>query len=226
MIYFNENIKCDNIDEAWEYWWGKLTTNPEIDSSSKGNIVGEIINAVTVINNPTKCILKSDIRNMSMRYAIGELLWYLSSNKNLKAIQLITHNWDNLSDDGRTVNSNYGWCINEKFGYNQYEHIKDLLMINKNTRQAIIHIKGPNDDDKSKDVNCTICLQFFVRNHKLYLTTYMRSNDIWIGFPYDVFQFTCLQIKLAMEIGLELGSYTHIAGSLHLYEQDYDKVFN
>lgn len=55
------------------------------------------------------------------------------------------------------------------------------------------------------------------------MTTYMRSNDLWFGFPYDVFQFTCMQILMSMELELELGTYTHIAGSLHLYERDYRK---
>ena len=56
------------------------------------------------------------------------------------------------------------------------------------------------------------------------MTTYMRSNDLWMGFPNDVFQFTCMQIYLAMRLGLDLGTYTHIAGSLHLYERDFEKA--
>ena len=52
----------------------------------------------------------------------------------------------------------------------------------------------------------------------------MRSNDLWLGFPYDVFQFTCMQVLMSMELGIELGSYTHIAGSLHMYKRDFDKA--
>jgi thymidylate synthase len=48
----------------------------------------------------------------------------------------------------------------------------------------------------------------------------MRSNDIWMGFPYDVFSFTAMQCLMAMELGLGIGTYTHIAGSLHLYERN------
>ena len=40
------------------------------------------------------------------------------------------------------------------------------------------------------------------------------------GFPYDVFQFTCMQILMSMELEVEIGTYTHIAGSLHLYERN------
>ena len=61
---------------------------------------------------------------------------------------------------------------------------------------------------------------------KLYMTTYMRSNDLWLGFPFDIFQFMNLQVLLCMDLadmGVTLGTYTHHAGSLHLYERDYFK---
>ena len=95
-----------------------------------------------------------------------------------------------------------------------------------NSRQAVIHIKMPRNtiENPTNDLNCTVCLQFIVRDGKLYCTTYMRSNDLWLGFPYDVFQFTCIQIRMAMELGLDIGSYTHIAGSLHIYERDFEKA--
>ena len=89
----------------------------------------------------------------------------------------------------------------------------------------MIHIKQARDVlvNPTKDLNCTVCLQFFISEGKLYMTTYMRSNDLWMGFPNDVFQFTCIQIYLAMKLNLQLGTYTHVAGSLHLYERDYEK---
>lgn len=106
-----------------------------------------------------------------------------------------------------------------KFDFDQWEYVKNLLKKDPNTRQAVIHIKTA-DNKESKDVNCTVCLQFLIRHDKLYLTVYMRSNDIWLGFPYDVFQFTCMQILMSMELGIGLGTYTHVAGSLHLYARD------
>lgn len=218
-MLFNQFCQCENIDSAFEYWYNLLSNMQDNISSRDGIVKGEIINATTVISDPTRCILKSKIRKLSTRYAIGELLWYLSCNNSLKGIKKYTDNWDRMSDDGCTVNSNYGYCIRNKFGFDQYGYVKNLLQKDSNTRQAVIHIKDASCTD-SKDVNCTVCLQFFIRDGKLFMTTYMRSNDIWLGFPYDVFQFTCLQIRLAMELNLDLGTYTHICGSLHLYERD------
>jgi thymidylate synthase len=219
MPLFNRCYTCDNINQAWDYWYKVLSAMEENTNSRDGEVHGEVINAITEILDPTKNILNSDVRKLSMRYAIGELLWYLSGNNSLKEIQKYTKNWDRMSDDGETVNSNYGYCIKNKFDFDQWEYVKNLLKKDPNTRQAVIHIKTA-DNKESKDVNCTVCLQFFIRHDKLYLTVYMRSNDIWLGFPYDVFQFTCMQILLSMELGVGLGTYTHVAGSLHLYKRD------
>lgn len=219
MLLFNRCYTCDNINQAWDYWYKVLSAMEENTNSRDGEVHGEVINAITEILDPTKNILNSDVRKLSMRYAIGELLWYLSGNNSLKEIQKYTKNWDRMSDDGETVNSNYGYCIKNKFDFDQWEYVKNLLKKDPNTRQAVIHIKTA-DNKESKDVNCTVCLQFFIRHDKLYLTVYMRSNDIWLGFPYDVFQFTCMQILMSMQLGIGLGTYTHVAGSLHLYKRD------
>lgn len=226
-MYYNEMVVAENADEAFEHWWSLLTFDgaKRIQDSRDGLVVDEIINAVTVIKDPTRCIMKNNIRKMPMRYAVGELLWYLSGNNKLSAIQKFTKAWDRMSDDCETVNSNYGYCLMHKFGFNQIEQALIQLRDNQNSRQVVLHIKEARNliDNPTKDLNCTVCLQLFIREGKLYMTTYMRSNDLWMGFPYDVFQFTCLQILLAMELDVELGTYTHIAGSLHLYERDYAK---
>lgn len=216
---YNMVKHAEDIDSAWLYWYERLAGQKCEMSSRDGDVVGEILNAVTVISNPTKNIMRNRIRKLPMKYAVGELLWYLSGNNNLSEIQKYTSAWDRMSDDGETVNSNYGWCIRHKYGFDQWEYVRELLRKSPETRQAVLHIKTA-DNKESKDVNCTVCLQFFIRDNKLHATTYMRSNDIWMGFPYDVFQFTCMQILMSMQLGVEIGTYTHIAGSLHLYKRD------
>lgn len=230
MFDQNISVRAENIDLAWEYWYDVLTKEVSKQESRDGAVVGEILNAVTVIEDPTRCILKSPIRKLPMRYMVGELLWYLSGNPSLDAIRLYTSAWDRMSDNGTTVNSNYGDRIQNivdevdgRHCFNQLEMVEKLLRENPASRQAVIHIKQARDliSHPSKDVNCTVCLQFFIRDDKLSMTVYMRSNDLWMGFPNDVFQFTAIQVYLAMRLGVKLGKYTHIAGSLHLYERDY-----
>lgn len=222
----NNVIVCGrDIDETFENWIILAKSNINENDSRDGEVVFECLNAITKIEDPTRCILKSKKRNLPMRYLIGELLWYLSGNNNLDAIRKYTNAWDRMSDDGKKVNSNYGYCMKYKFGFDQLEEVINELKNNPNSRRAVIHIKTADKESyNSKDVNCTCYLQFFIREGKLIMHTHMRSNDLWMGFPNDVFQFTCIQIWLAMKLNLELGEYVHIADSLHLYKRDYESL--
>jgi thymidylate synthase len=222
-VEFNQTIRCKTATEAFEEWYRRLTDQGRAgftDSSRDGDVIGEVINAVTVIEDPTRGIIQSKIRNMPIRYAVGELLWYLSGSDKVKDISQYSDVWERLSDDGEHVNSAYGHRIFQQFGFDQWEFVKQKLMKDPNSRQAVIHIKTP-DNAPTKDMPCTVALQFFIREGKLYMLTYMRSNDLWMGFTYDVFSFTALQVKMAMELGVGLGTYTHVAGSLHLYKRDW-----
>jgi len=190
------------------------------DPSRDGPVVGEICDAVFCVGDPTRNIITNDIRKMPMRYAVGELAWYLSGSNRVRDISRFAKKWEQISDDGEHNNSAYGYRIFSQFGFNQWNYVKKLLTKDPNTRQAVIHIKTPNDSE-TKDTPCTVYLQFFIRNGKLNLSVHMRSNDIWMGVPYDMFSFCFLQMKMAMELGVEIGEYTHYAGSLHMYERDY-----
>lgn len=208
-----------NATEAWEWWYNKLSEQNNQQPSRDGVVVGEFLNACTVIKDPRQGLVLSEKRDLSLKYAIGELLWYLSGSNLVSSIAPYSKVWEKLSDDGETVNSAYGHRIHRRFGFDQWEYVKGLLKADPLSRQAVIHIKEPNNQP-TKDLPCTICIQYLIRDDKLHSTVYMRSNDIWMGFPYDVFCFTSLQVKMAMELGVGLGEYHHIAGSLHLYERN------
>lgn len=211
--------------EAWDDLFNQLRMQAEMGvriPSRNGDVVGEILNFSFVIGDPTRGIVLSDTRKMDMRYAVGELIWYLSKSNQLSDIEQYSKFWQRISDDGITLNSAYGYRIHEMFGFDQWEYVKALLKDDPHSRQAVIHIKTPSNA-VSKDIPCTIALQFSIRDNSLFLMAVMRSNDIWLGLPFDLFAFTSLQIKMAMELGVGVGDYTHVAGSLHLYEKDVKK---
>lgn len=215
----------ESATEAWEYLYDVLSNEDscgEPHESRAGTVVDELINAVIIVEDPRKNFVMSPIRNLSIQYAVGELMWYLSGSNRLSDIRQFGKFWDSISDDGYTLNSAYGHRIQHKFGFDQWEHCKNLLKADSYSRQAVIHIKDA-DNTPTKDTPCTVALQYQIRDGKLYATTFMRSNDIWLGLPYDMFAFMNMQVKMAMELGVGLGAYTHIAGSLHLYERDANK---
>lgn len=209
-------IEANTADELFTEVINNL--QPVIDD----NMVAEIVNANLCLTDPTRNTMCECIRKMPIRYAIGELLWYNSRNTTAESIAPFSKFWGKIAEPDGTVNSNYGHCIHDKFDFDQWEMVKELLRQQPTSRQAVIHIKEPRNliTNPTKDLNCTIALQFILRNGKLDMITTMRSNDIWLGLPYDVFNFTCMQIQMAMELNVEIGKYYHNAGSLHLYKND------
>lgn len=95
------------------------------------------------------------------------------------------------------------------------------------TRQAVVTLWDPDLDNESArlDYPCTVALGFVMRptpsgGRELDLNVTMRSNDAWLGLPYDVFQFTQIQHTVAHVLSLWPGRYTHTAWSLHMYDRD------
>lgn len=57
----------------------------------------------------------------------------------------------------------------------------------------------------------------------------MRSNDLFMGFCYDVIIFTLWQEKMLVELKeffpeLQIGHYYHNANSMHIYSNNYKKI--
>jgi thymidylate synthase len=96
------------------------------------------------------------------------------------------------------------------------------------TRQAVVTLWNPHLDNQvgKNDYPCTIALGFSIRHRRLELDVTMRSNDVWRGLPYDLFQFTQLQLTVANVLGVEPGHYRHHTYSLHLYAEDVHDATN
>ena len=111
----------------------------------------------------------------------------------------------------------------------QFTYIVDELINDHNTRQAVATIWRRNPRP-SKDIPCTISVQFMVRDNKLHCFDNMRSSDVWLGWPYDIFNFSMcsafisLLYKLRTGHALPLGNIYLTASSQHLYDYNYDKA--
>ena len=115
--------------------------------------------------------------------------------------------------------------------HGQFQDIVELLTRDPDSRQAVItFFDGKRDLNRAKrDIPCTISGQFFLRDggedyRSLDLGISMRSNDLWLGTPYDLVQFSILQAAMAQALGARVGYYYHRAGSLHLYDRDAPKL--
>ena len=83
---------------------------------------------------------------------------------------------------------------------------------------------------KTNDVPCTLSLQFLIRNGELNCIATMRSSDAWLGWVYDIYNFSMvslyvmLQLKSQHKFKYNLGHLYLTVGSQHLYKQQFEKA--
>jgi len=171
------------------------------------------------LHHPENNILSDSVRKINKAFAAAEFLWMFHGKNDVEYISRFNSKITEYSDDGKIFYGAYGPKIIDQLPY-----VEKTLKEDPWTRQAILTIWRENPP-KSKDIPCTIMLHFIRRPiDTLNLIVYMRSNDIWLGLPYDIHNFTCIQMTIANKLKLQLGSYTHVDGSLHAYEKDYEKI--
>lgn len=220
-------FKGDSLDDLMYDIVKYIKKNGSWTKPSQGHNL-EIIAPRVELTNPLARVSHSESRS-TLFSCLGELIWYISGRDDLAFLQhYIPKGYNKSSDDGISLRGAYGPRI---FGSSkdlqlpslagQFAQVASILREKPDSRQAVIQILRPDDiSEKTKDVPCTCTLQFLLRDGKLHLVVYMRSNDAFIGFPHDVFNFTMFQEIMARTVSAELGSYKHIAGSMHLYKKN------
>lgn len=228
----------DNFTECFRSLVKEVYYNNDFVSSPRGLQIKEKLGVSFEITNPRNRLLYVKSRKFSLEYMVAECLWYLSGNNETRWISKYSKFWKNISDDGIHANSAYGYriftnkvrnpanSIISSIPISQWQYVIDELKKDPDSRRAVIHIRVPSDSQFKLDVPCTLTLQYFIRDNKLYSIVNMRSTDIIFGLSYDVPAFTMFQELMALELGVELGTYKHISNSLHVYERHFEMCEN
>jgi len=216
------HITGKTLDELLRKVYGKLLSKRsmyvrEVVATKGRNF--ELTGVCLKLLNPRARLSRSATRS-TLFSCVGELLWYLSGSDNVHDIAHYIGAYKKFAEHDGRVNGAYGPRL---FSGNpsQFDNVRDKLSKSSGTRKAVIQIFQAKDIVAAfKDVPCTCTLQFLLRDRKLDLVVYMRSNDAFIGMAHDIFCFTMLQEIMARSISAEVGIYTHMVGSLHLYQNN------
>jgi thymidylate synthase len=210
-----------------------VINNPEFITSPRGMKIKEVTNAALVIENPRFSLYQNSRRSSQFKYIGAELVWYFTGRNDIKFISPFAKFWEYLDNGDGTVNSAYGnliFNLKNSDGFNQYEWALNSLIQDKDSRQAILHFNRPEHQwEGNKDFVCTLNGIFQIRNNQLNFTVDMRSNDLILGTPTDIAFFCLLQEQMFQHLRkhypkLEMGTYTHISHSLHVYEKHFTLV--
>lgn len=193
--------------------------------SPRGQLTKELCDVTIQLNDPSDVLLDgANRRNYRPVIGVAEALQLLAGITDAPLMSRITKTFKNFQDGG-ALHGAYGPRL--RF---QIPRIIERIMQDSDTRQAVATIWDPMydgagdvelNDYAPRDLPCTVYLSFRIRNNQLTMKTHMRSNDAWLGLPYDVIMFTTLQQTVASVLGMEAGPYVHHADSFHLYERNF-----
>ena len=226
----------NNVDDLWLDALGILITTDK-EMVSRNGRAREIFGYQTVLTDLDRTFVLNGQRKLSPQYAAAETLWYLSGERTIERIVAYAPQYIRFAEVDVAYGAyGYRWMHDDafvregqgKYG-SQFFAVKQLLHKMSNSRQAVMAMWNAGDLSHAiladhADLPCTLTWQFILRDNRLHMVCTMRSEDAWLGMPYDIFVNTTMQRLLAGALGCQLGTYVHQVGSLHLYSRNYQQV--
>lgn len=190
--------------------------------SPRGQTTYDVGPVTVVLHDITNVLPIGVNRGVNVGVAAAEAVQLIGGFSSPELIVAASHNFERYMEPDGYFHGAYGERIS--LG-SQLDAAVAKLWRDRSTRQAVITLWNPLLDNQpgKLDYPCTVMLHLAIRYDKLELSVVMRSQDVWLGTPYDWFQFTQLQWTIANVLGVEPGMYRHTTLSTHLYERDYEK---
>lgn len=217
-------MEFETFHHAYVWTLRSVVTAPTYRNSPRGMASREQLGVQYRLKGATQRVAVIPARRLNLVFNFAEALWYLAGRDDLEFIETYAPRMRRYSADGvRLTGTAYGKAI---FGHDQWRAVVNELRADPDSKRAVLQIfKGDElRVPDNPDVSCTLGLQFLIRGGALHAVALMRANDAYRGMSSDVFSFTFLQEVMAHELGLPVGGYDHLVGSLHVYDPDVDRA--
>lgn len=218
-------------NDVWRQAATAFTQDQITLQQGRGGETREIRQAVISISNPRERWVYSRRPALNPAFALAEVIWILAGRKDSAFLTHWNTQLSRYAGSGPYFYGAYGKRLRQGLGFDQLERACHALTGQPNSRQVVLQIWDgrldfPTSDGtpRSTDIPCNVVSMLKIRDNKLEWSQILRSNDLFLGLPHNIVQFTMLQEVIAGWLGIEVGTYTHFSDSLHVYSRDYDKL--
>lgn len=188
-------------------------------------------------------------KRVAWKTAIHELLWFYV--KRTSDVSYLRENnvkiWEEWTREDNTIGKAYGYQLGKKIPHkaiiksigqtivdhpsifrsgNQVENLIQQLKTNPASRRHIISLWNTDELYDMALYPCVWHNQWLVKEGKLHLIVGIRSNDVALGQPFNVFQYYVLQRMIAQVTGYELGTLTFNINDCHVYDRHIEPISN
>ncbi len=218
-----KTIFADNVNEAWDLGI-LLMRNCRRQISPRGIPTREHnMPVATRYRYPKQRVLFDPGRDANPFFHLMEALWMMAGRGDVSWIEQFNSNITQFSDDGKAFHGAYGPRLTEGGENNQLRRVVHLLKQEPDTRRAVLQIwDWPEDLGRgSNDIPCNTHAYLKLRDNRLHITVCCRSNDmVWGAYGVNAVQFSILQEYIAAQLEVEVGIYTQVSDSFHVYDDN------
>ena len=229
MISVFEGLSADAV---WQQAAEAFRRSDGVRSQdSRGGPTQEILHVATAIPDPRQRWVVSREPPLNVAFALAEVVWIMSGRRDLAFLEYWNSRYRDFVGSDPELHGAYGYRLRHHLGIDQLDHAFQALKHNPDTRQIVLQIWDSRVDLPSsdgtptdRDIPCNVVAMPKLRDGKLEWLQVIRSNDMFLGVPHNLVQFTFMQEILAGWLGVECGPYTQISDSLHVYDRDWKNV--
>lgn len=185
-------------------------------------------------------------KKLHLRSIIHELLWFLAGETHVASLQangvriwnewateeacakfgrqagdlgpIYGHQWRNFGatkrDDGSYASD----------GVDQIKALVENLKRNPESRRHLVTGWNPREATQVTLPPCHTLFQFYVAKGRLSCQLYQRSDDVFLGVPFNIASYSILTLMIAQVVGLEAGEFVHTLGDAHLYSNHLEQA--
>ncbi|MFE3881900.1 thymidylate synthase [Streptomyces lydicus] len=207
-----------------------VTKEPEHQITARGNDAREVTGVSFRLPDPRQRLPYMVVRKANPVFHFAEALWYLAGRRDLEMIGYYAPSMRSSSADGVTLGgSSYGYTLfNPASGdtVSPFDRVLELLCTETDSKRGYLPVFSAAElaVSDNPDMACLAGLHLLARGGRLHMVCNMRANDLDCGLLSDVFSFTMIQEYAAVQLGLELGTYTHTIGSAHVNDRNAERV--
>lgn len=182
-------------------------------------------------------------KRIHLKSVVHELLWFLRGDTN---VQYLRDNgvsiWDEWADENGDLGPVYGyqwrnWPTADGRHIDQIANVVTQIRNNPNSRRILVtamNIADYPDEQVSSQQNvkdgkmalapCHAFFQFYVADGKLSCQLYCRSQDVFLGTPFNWASYALLTHMIAQQCDLEVGDFVWVGGDCHIYSNHLEQV--
>ncbi|MFN3866926.1 MAG: thymidylate synthase [Demequina sp.] len=169
-------------------------------------------------------------KRVHVRSVVGELLWFLRGDTNVRWLQERGISiWDEWADERGELGPVYGyqwrsWPAPDGSHVDQIAKVVESIRTHPDSRRHIVSAWNPALIDDMALPPCHALFQFYVSDGRLSCQLYQRSADLFLGVPFNIASYALLTHMIAAQTGLAVGDFVWTGGDCHIYSNHFDQV--